>query len=313
MMMTIYKNIIIPFIIILLSIGNNNVFSQSNEGTENPFDLTFRLKKEEQQAILDYKNNPFDIIHPNQSLQKKLKQNNNDKNSFFIKLFRYEGDQPVSKNLFIYILGAFLIWVTFVVTLFRDRINIIFKTFPNINLISIEHRKSIGRANPHQFFFFSIAAISYALFSLALIYKTHLNTENIVKACILAIVISGIYLFIKYALIYLVGIIFPFKKDVSRYLFLYEQTNVILSLILIPFTVFIIFSPSFITSTILIIASITILVWWILRIILGFRIGGKFLTINIFRFFAYLCSVELAPIIILFTTVQIIIGKSLFF
>ncbi len=276
----------------------------------NPFDLIHRLDKEEQIAITAPAYNPFDVVPPADILEIKRKEALKEKANYAFEVTRFEGDKSVNKNSLLYLVIPFLILVTLIVSLFRDKINVMIQSARSNNLMNIAHRDSQGRFHPHNVFFYGLSIVSFALYGLLMCINSNVNQDNFIKALIVAITLSFAYLVSKIMLLHGLKSIFPNKNEFSQYIFMVTQYNHLLGLALVPFIIFLAFSTTKVIGIVSIISYVIIGFWWLLRALRSFQIGGKFLTINIFRFFAYLCTVEIAPLIVLYTTIKLILGLN---
>lgn len=285
-----------------------SLFTQEEVQEPNPFELVHRLDKSEQLAIIQPKGNPFNISKPAESLKKKLKEAEKyGDNNTIVQISRYKGDKDVSRNWLLAFIIPMILFLTLIATLFREKLSSLFKSFTNSNMLNLAYRESIGRTNIHSLFLYILSIISFGFYGLVLSLNDAVNSENFWKAILVALSLSAAYVISKLFLIFFVKTVFPKKKTMDFYLFMYGQYNHLLGLILIPFSIFLAFSPPASTQIITYLSFIFIGFWWIMRIIRGLQIGSRFISINIFRFFAYICTVEIAPIIILFTTLKLIL------
>jgi hypothetical protein len=274
----------------------------------NPFELVYRLDDSAKIAINSPRGNPFEIASPALSLQKEQEEAARYDEDVLVQISRYEGDRAVSKNWLLFMIIPLLLILTLVASLFRDKLNALFKSFTNGNIQNMAYRESIGRANVHSFLLYIVSIMSFGLFGLVLFINSHINTENLFKALVVSQVLSASYLLTKYFGIYFVRTVFPHKKIMDMYLFMFGQYNHILGIALIPFTVFLAFAPIEAVTIIKYTTFFFIGFWWIMRMLRGLQIGSKFMSMNIFRFFAYLCAVEIAPVLILLTTLKLILS-----
>ena len=292
-------------IVICLLLG---MHSQMQAVDQNPFELVYRLDDSAKIAINSPRGNPFDISNAALSLQKEQEEAARYSDDVLVQISRYEGDKAVSKNWLLLMIVPLLLLLTFVASLFRDKLNVLFKSFMNGNVQNMAYRESIGRANVHSFLLYIVSIMSFGLFGLVLFMNNHINTENFFKALVVSQVLSASYLLTKYFGIYFVRTVFPHKKIMDMYLFMFGQYNHILGMALIPFTVFIAFAPIEAINVIEYTTFVLIGFWWIMRMLRGLQIGSKFISMNIFHFFAYLCAVEIAPVLILLTTLKLILS-----
>lgn len=303
--MKFFKTTYKTLIVICLLFG---MHTQTEAVDPNPFELVYRLDDSAKIAINSPKGNPFEIAKPALSLQKKQEEAARYNNDVLVQISRYKGDKTVSKNWLLLMIVPLLLILTLVASLFRDKLNVLFKSFTNGNMQNMAYRESIGRANVHSFLLYIVSILSFGLFGLVLFMNSHVNTENFFKALVVSQVLSASYLLTKYFGIYFVRTVFPHKKVMDMYLFMFGQYNHILGMALVPFTIFIAFAPVEAVSIIKYTTFFFIGCWWIMRLLRGLQIGSKFMSMNIFRFFAYLCTIEIAPVLILLTTLKLILN-----
>ncbi len=299
--------IICAFLVLLLG-SPTTTEGQDGGSQSNPFDLLYRLDDDARKAALTPATNPFDISSPAEALKKQQEEEAKYQTDFLIEISRYEGDQAVPRNWLLFVIVPLILFLTVVSSLFRDKISTIYKACTNGNYLSLSYRESMGRTNFHTFFFYILSILSFAAFGLILAVNEFINNENFWQAMMVAIGLSTAYILSKSFGIAFVRSVFPNKKTMDYYLFMFGQYNFLLGLVLIPFSIFIAFSPGTAQQIITYIALIIIGIWWIMRIFRGLQIGSRFLSGNIFRFFIYLCTVEIAPIIILFTILKLILN-----
>jgi len=117
----------------------------------------------------------------------------------------------------------------------------------------------------------------------------------------LLLLIGGvsILLIARYSLLKIIASLFPFKKEINFYHFNELQINRVTGILILPFAIVIAFSPSVI-SYYAVLLSIGILAAMLLfRYLRGFIIGGEYFARNKFHFLIYICTLEIAPIVIL--------------
>ncbi len=301
------KYLIIPFMAFLFVMPLGS-FGQSGKG--NPFDLVFRLDEEEQTAIAQPDINPFDVSPLAESLIMERKERSKIKSENPLAIYRYEEDKPVSRITFLYLILPLLLFVTFVVSIFRDRLTSLVPSARSANLMNIAYREAQGRFHPHSIFTYIICIIVFGLYGMLVFRESNLNQGNFIKATSIAVGLSALYICAKLFVLHALKHIFPNKDEFGQYIFMVGQLNHLLGLFLLPFVVFMAFADVGIAKYVTWVSFFFLGLWWILRALRGLQIGGKFLSVNIFRFFAYLCTVEIAPLILIIATIQLILGGS---
>jgi len=214
--------------LLLLSTGTE-ADTQNNE-EPNPFELLYRLDKADQLAIIAPEGNPFDISAAAKSLEKELKEKEIYDEDILFQLLRYEGDQAVPKSWLLFLILPLLLILTLVASLFRDKLALLYKSFINSNMLNLAHRESVGRTNIHSLFLYILSIISFGLFGFVLFVNRNINTENFFQAASAALLISTVYVIAKYLCIFFVKTVFPHKKTMGIYLFMFGQYNHLLAI-----------------------------------------------------------------------------------
>ena len=111
-------------------------------------------------------------------------------------------------------------------------------------------------------------------------------------------VVGGVIL-LKHVLLALISYIFPVQKELSLYNFTIITFGIMLSLFLVPANTAIAYSTGE-TATYLVYGSIgALLVFFLFRSLRGLFIANQYLRFHKFHFLLYICTVEIAPILVL--------------
>ena len=93
-------------------------------------------------------------------------------------------------------------------------------------------------------------------------------------------------------------IIFPVDKEIKQYSFSLVIFSSILGLALVPFNIIVAFASDSLAQTALYGGLLTIFGITVFCILRGLFLGSKYLSFHKFHFFMYLCTVEIAPAVI---------------
>lgn len=115
--------------------------------------------------------------------------------------------------------------------------------------------------------------------------------------------VSIIYLF-KHIVLYCIAQIFPVSKEVRTYNFIILTVGVILGLLLMPLNIFIAYAPDSVSSLFIYVTFGVIGLAYLVRSLRGLMVASPFFTDNKFHFLLYLCTVELAPLLIIIKLVS---------
>lgn len=123
-------------------------------------------------------------------------------------------------------------------------------------------------------------------------------SQGFSRFLIFAVLISCVYS-VKFLLLKLAGFVFRLDKPIANYIFNIFLINNILGVFLIPLLISITFLPGMYVKYIFNLAVIFVIVSFIYRLVRGIIIGLSQEVFSIFYLFLYLCTLEIAPLLIL--------------
>ena len=202
-----------------------------------------------------------------------------------------------------------LIALALISTLLRHVIIKVYEGFKSDNLLRTYFRMSGRRVSTPNMILelFFIVNASFAVFLLLEHYNYLGNSPVFEFLTILAFIAALVYG--KHFILFIIKEVFPIKKEASEYNFTINVFLSILGLILMPCNLILAYAPDNMASIALILMGIST---FLVLGFLAFRsllIGSKFLGSNRFHFFMYLCTVEIAPLFILFKVVNNYLGS----
>jgi hypothetical protein len=287
-------------IVLLFLVAALPVISQQ---TASPFDLLPRLPQSnspDSMITISASSNPFDI--------NRFSARVNSPATSYTPQFQVEqAKKPLSvkeKNvlyqrfLFITIVTMMVI-LTLVVTIFRIFIAKIWKAFLNDNILSQMLREQGGGVTIGYFILYIVFFINAGIFVfLALRYYGYKIAESNLGTLLLCMGgIAGFYVF-KHILLGIVRFVFPIDKEVSRYNFTVMIFNIIAGIALAPLILFAAYASAGITGFIIKFTIALLIGTIIFRGLRGLFIANRFFAWHKFHFFLYLCTVELAPLLV---------------
>src|SRR5690606_10647559 len=95
-----------------------------------------------------------------------------------------------------------------------------------------------------------------------------------------------------------IEIIFPVQKEIKLYSFSLVIFSSILGLALVPFNIVVAFASENFVEMALYGGLVLILAITLFCILRGLFLASKYLALHKFHFFMYLCTVEIAPVVI---------------
>lgn len=198
------------------------------------------------------------------------------------------------------IFGTFIIlalFLTVVISFDRKVVNHILRSILNDNYLNMLHRDQKGRW-PMQFVFlyvFFLANVALFIFLSVDRWEYDRITANLL---VLFLIVLLIYSLRHLSLNYL-GNTFEITRETGQFSFTIMLFNIFLGLILMPINLFVAFAPVEISSIFIYIGLIVIVLTFVLRQLRGLFIANRFLINHQFHFILYLCTVEIAPILVL--------------
>ena len=278
----------------------NNPFDQDqteeeldkNQDTTNPFDLIHRGNSRAEGY------NPFDVV-------KNTEQNNDRLEQVSPRRIIVKPKNSEQDNFNFILFSSILILFTFLFTVYRSNLLQIYRGFFNENILKLLHREQTGFVKAAYIIWYLFSFISMAAFIIQIAQHFSPLLVNGLWANFgwILLGITLIYI-IKHLGMILLGLIFPIQKEMGIYSFSYLLTSIIVGLVLIPINLLIAFGPSstyaFFIYLGLFLVALTYSYGY-LRIL--FITSHKWAR-HVFHFFIYLCTFEIAPIIVLFKLIM---------
>lgn len=270
-------------------------WSQSGRGG-NPFDLSFRLPDSVLIADAASNGNPFDLVPHH--FPKKMGPRKERANWIVPRVELPRGKSRNPSFLFVAVLIA-LGYLTAMVSFFRPVIRKAVKSFQNDNFLNLTFREiSSIVASPYGMFYihFFLQMGIFAFLINRWFLGDAFNNALFLFFCIIGV--FAVYMQ-KHLFLGLIGLIFPVEKEVSKYHFTITIFNLLLGLLLLPLNLFIAWGPPELAQALIYVAFGLIGLFYLMQSFRGLKIGGKFLASAQFHFLAYLCAVEIAPLVVL--------------
>ena len=262
---------------------------------QNPFDLSHRISNAANSELSDEKGNenPFDIIHKNT-------EENNAKEKEPEKI-KKEADTIAKgqNNDYVFWFMLFLlVYLALLITIYKNLIIKIYRAFTNDNILKLLHREQGNLISfPYLLLYFLFFISGGAFIFFAFHYFGYISLlQRLLYYSIIGV--AGFFL-VKHIILIVIQIIFPVQKEIKIYSFSIIIFNIILGLCLIPFNIIAAFAnPDVITMGIYGGLGI-ILAIYLFHFLRGLFIASKYITFHKFHFFMYICTVEIAPVLIL--------------
>jgi len=270
----------------------------------NPFEIKSRLKapvetedKSDKTDQSSDNSNPFEIKRGKSTgaaatavvkKAKKRKRKNRD------------ADRKARQSFLFSVFIGLVIFLAVLFTMLREYFLKVYNAFRNDNLLNQLQREQGFLPNAPYLFLYSLFFVTSGIFIFLLLdYLNKLPFDGYwtnLLACIGCV--FGFFLF-KHFLLSIISWLFPISKEVRIYNFSIVIFNIIIGLILVPFIIFIAYGSPDLIKILFYTAGGLVLATVLFRYLRGLFISGKYLILNKFHFLLYLCTVEIAPAIVL--------------
>lgn len=213
-----------------------------------------------------------------------------------------------TKDYLFYLLLGIVALLAFIKVSFSKYFKNLFRLFFQTSLRQKQTREQLLQDTLASLLINCLFLLSAGLFiTLLMLYKgwLQMNFWNLYaySTLVLLLIYTGKYLFISFS-----GWVFNNKEAAQGYIFLVSMVNRIMGVLLIPFTVFLAFAATNL-STIVITASIGLVILLLLyRYLVSFGSLRNDLKINAFHFFLYLCAIEILPLLLIYKLLVNYIG-----
>jgi len=279
--------------------------AQYAQGQSPALDST-RIKKDTTSVPV----NPFDIQPVGSPSKLDSQATDTGQGPTFIKKIVKGVNKPEKSQNFLFVLSMIILgFMSILVSLNRSLVVRIFRSLANENFLKLLYRNQTNTTRVALLLFYILFAMSFGLFLYQVIrkfgYLTDINQLMLYGICLGGIiVIYGI----KHIALTVIGSVFPLEKETSLFNFTVMLFNITNGLLLMPVNILIAFGPEEIVLPAIYAGGIIFVVNYILRQLRGLFIAGHYIGTYNFHFFVYLCTVEIAPIVVLLRLIKMLIG-----
>jgi len=275
---------------------------QAVESTQNPFDIQQRvavvatapLAPEEEGS-----NNPFDVEETEVAAGPATKYTAPTVDPVAT-LPEIAPPGREDRGLLFWVMMTLSLFITVVVAFYRQVLVKAYRSCLNGNYMELVHREQAGSIRGPYLLLFLFFGLSLGV--LLYLFLTHLDLVPQISSSSLLWGSMGITtgaLLLKLLVVSLIGWVFPLYKTMSLYRFTIITSGIILGLFIAFLNLLIAFSPDQ-TAKYLLYGSLFVLVlFYGFRIFRGFTLSSNYLFAHPFHFFLYLCTVEIAPVLVI--------------
>jgi len=207
---------------------------------------------------------------------------------------------PLSKKFKLWMTIIFVTLLTLLVNIYKSFLLKVYRSFLNDNFLKMIHR-DYGTATmiPYLILYaFSLMLIGIFLFLVLNHYKFSFFSSPLLDLLASVGGVFGIFL-IKHLVLQIISTIFPISKEIGQYSFTIIIFGIIVGLLLFPSILLILYAPSNLTVPLIYGTFAVVVLIYLYRILRSLFIGLKYISLHKFHFFVYLCTIEIAPLLIL--------------
>ena len=276
--------------------------SMAAQGSTNPFDLSPRLDNpgpQEDSAATADTGNPFDLITP---LRKESRPEP------AAPPLSAEKEMPAAKppvqnsyRTFLLITNiGILLLLTVLITLFRPQAGRAYRAFLNDNLLNqLQREREAGGGLPYYLFYaFFLINAGFFAFLLARHYGLSLSPNPWMGLLYSMGGVSALFLG-KHALLGFLAFVFPIEKEIHLYSFTIIVFSIMLSFFLAIVNLLLAYAPESSVKLVLYGSYTVIAATYLFRSLRAVFIANRFLLFHKFHFLLYICTVEIAPVLVL--------------
>ena len=274
---------------------------EANTQNSSPFDLLPRLPETVIETVdtiqeIPSNINPFDIIADENLIKPKRKSSQPVRTAPLTEEEKQDKSYRFRFGLVVFILFCLSILLTILRSVISKSIN----AFLNSNLFNQLYREQQGRGILAYLLLYAMYIILFGIFVFLCLEHYQIEiTQNLFLQLLYSI--GGAFaIFVgKHLLLSIVSNVFPIEKEMSKYHFIIIIFGIIIGILLAPINLLLAFGPENFAETLIYITAIAILIIYIFRYSRSIPLASKQLVFHKFHFLLYICTIEIAPAVIL--------------
>lgn len=201
------------------------------------------------------------------------------------------------KSWMFYLLLGLAVFLVFMRVSYAREFSEVFQIFKPLGINQQIFRDNFGIIRLGAFLLSLNSAITIGVFLFLVALHFHFIPPYWWLLCV-ALIIAGAVLITRFGVMRIAGSLFPFRKEINFYQFNEVQLNRVTGIVLLPMLFFIVFAPEMVSKVVLMVSIAVVIAIILFRYIRGFSIGGDYFAKHKFHFLVYICTLEIAPIVI---------------
>ena len=279
----------------------SSVLSVSAQRELNPFDLQPRLGQavDSSAAPGEQLGNPFDIHVPPPPPVEVAPTSPTGEEIPPEKVETILLDDAYRRFLFVTVFVS-LVVLTILITLFRSIAQKSYRAFTNDNMLNQIHRDQGAIVAWPYLLFYLYFFFNLGLFIFLVCHHYGIDPGSTYLQSLLLFTGGAIAAFgVKHLLLKIVEYVFSAEKEVKAYSFTIVVFSIVLGLALVPFILLLAYGPENLRQAFIYAAFAMIALVYAFRSIRGFLLSVRLLGVHKFHFLLYICTVEIAPVLLL--------------
>jgi len=277
---------------------------------QNPFDFANRLPKSKQDSLISLTTksfNPFDI--PNKREVKKRLQLTGPTHEKTVKSLQFNKQAIPQENLF-WVNFSVIFFIAFISAISRSVFKKIMDSLFNFKKLKIFQREVVN--------FFLVPMVLLSVFwifnlSLFLYFLCHYYSIELFDGSLSSQIFKTfgcvlVIFCIKHLLWFFVSRVFPIQKEMDQFQFSVVNFHIAVGLFLLPINLILCYIPVNFIQFFLVLGIILVSSIFMFRAITGLILGSKYIFAANFHFLLYLCTIEIAPFLVLLKLIIVLTG-----
>jgi len=203
-----------------------------------------------------------------------------------------------NQNLLFIISVLILLLLATLLAVSRSMINKAYKAIANDNYLRFLYREYQSMPGLYRLFYLYFF-INAGFFLYLTINHYDLSHPSAIFLLFISIGAIALIYIVKHLVLNIVSTSFPVDKEAHLYSFVTMLINILLGVVLTPVNLIVAFAPEPFPQILIWIGLAAILLFYLFRQLKGLFISGRFLAQYQFHFFLYLCTIEIAPLLII--------------
>jgi len=209
--------------------------------------------------------------------------------------------RPKAALFSIWYLPFLVALVAWAVSMNRDSIKKLYRSMTNLNFLNLMHRDQRSRLTP-------AFVILYVVFLGSTAYFIKFGLSYFALASFpsfswILLFLVAIYL-TRTVVMRIIHFAFSGPVEIPRYDYTIFIFSIVLGLFLLPLNIFIAFSPDSVARLAIWLGLIGMILLFLFRCLRGLLMSTDHLGRNTFRYFMYICSLEIAPILLMIKVIR---------